>query len=91
MGEGKEGRGLDNMRSWNPQGAALQGRAHCLLVESWRPGGEGDCRGHSQEAFRDQQRVLQGALEEESAGSPCVIGRREKGEDVLTRLMGVNP
>ena len=33
----------------------------------------------------------QGALEEESAGSPCVIGRREKGEDMPTGLMGVNP
>ena len=36
------------------------------------------------------QWALQGALEEES-GSPCAIGRREKGEDMPTGLMGVNP
>ena len=91
VGEGKEGRGLGNMCSWSPRGAALQGGAHSLLTESWRPSGEGDRKGHSQGAFRDPQWVLQGALEEESAGSPCAIGRREKGEDVLTGLMGVNP
>ena len=91
MGEGKEGRGLGNMGSSSPRGAALQGGAHHLLAESWRPGREGDHRGCSQGAFRDPQWVLQGALEEESAGSCCVIGRRDKGEDVLTRLMGVNP
>ena len=33
--------------------------------------------------------ALLGALEEESAGSPCAIGRREKGEDMPTGLMGV--
>ena len=79
------------MGSSRPQGAALQGGAHSLLTESWRPSGEGDRKGHSQGAFRDLQWVLQGALEEESAGSCCVIGRREKGEDMLTRLIGVNP
>ena len=91
VGDGKEGRGLGNMGSWSPQGGALQGRAHHLLAETWRPGGEGNHRGCSQGAFRDPQWVLQGALEEESAGSPCAIGRQEKGEDVLTGLMGVNP
>ena len=38
MGEGKEGRGLGNMGSWSPRGAALKGGAHRLLTESWRPG-----------------------------------------------------
>ena len=91
VGEGKEGRGLNNMCSSRPQGATLQGGAHCLLAESWKLDREWDSRGRSQGAFRDPQWVLQGALEEESAGSCCVIGRRDKGEDVLTRLMGVNP
>ena len=91
MGEGKEGKGLGNMGSSSPRGIALQGRAHRVLAEKWRPGGEGDRRGHSQGAFRDLQWALQGALEEESAGSPCAIGRREKGEDRWTGLMGVNP
>ena len=53
VGEGKEGRGLGNMGSWSPRGAALQGGAHRLLAESWRPGREGDHRGRSQGAFRD--------------------------------------
>ena len=91
VGEGKEGRGLGNMGSWSPQGAALQGGAHRRLAVSWRPGGEGDCRGRSQGAFRDPQWVLQGALKKEYAGSPCAIGRQEKGEDMLTGLIGVNP
>ena len=67
------------------------GHTHRLLAEKWRPGREGDRRGHSQGAFRDPQWALQGALEEESAGTPCAIGRREKGEDMPTGLMGVNP
>ena len=79
------------MGSSRPQGAALQGGAHCLLAESWKLGGEGDSRGRSWGALRDPRWALQGALEEESAGSPCVIGRREKGEDMPTGLMGVNP
>ena len=91
VGEGKEGRGLGNMGSLSPRGIALQGGAHNLLAEKWRPGREGDRRGHSQGAFRDPQWALQGALEEESAGTPCAIGRREKGEDMPTGLMGVNP
>ena len=90
MGEGKEGRGLGSMGSSSPRGVALQGGAHRLLAEKWRPGGEGDRRGHSQGAFRDPQWALQGALDEESAGSPWLIRRQEKGEDVLTGLMGVN-
>ena len=89
MGEGKERKGLGNTGSSSPRGIALQ--AHRLPAEKWRPGGEGDHRGHSQGAFRDPQWALQGALEEESAGTPCAIGRREKGEDMPTRLMGVNP
>ena len=76
MGEGKEGRGLGNMGSLSPRGIALQGGAHNLLAAKWRPGREGDRRGHSQGAFRDPQWALQGALEEESAGTPCAIGRR---------------
>ena len=91
VGEGKERKGLGNSGSSSPWGIALQGGAHRLLAEKWSPGGEGDHRGHSQGAFRDPQWALQGALEEESAGSPCVIGRREKGEDMPTGLMGVNP
>ena len=91
MVEGKEARGLGNMGSSSPRGAALWGGAHCLLAESWRLGGDGDSRGCSQGAFRDPQWALQGALEEESAVSCCVIGRQEKGEDLLTGLMGVNP
>ena len=87
----KEGRGLGNMGSLSPRGIALQGGAHNLLAAKWRPGREGDRRGHSQGAFRDPQWALQGALEEESAGTPCAIGRREKGEDMPTGLMGVNP
>ena len=91
VGEGKEGKGLGNTGSSSPRGIALQGGVHRLLAEKWRPGGEWDHRGHSQGAFRDPQWALQGALEEESAGSPCAIGRREKGEDRWTGLMGVNP
>ena len=92
MGEGKEGRGLGNMGSSNPRGAALQVGAHPPPAgRELETGWGGDCRGRSQGAFRDPQWVLQGALEEDSAGSPCAIGRREKGEDVLTGLMGVNP
>ena len=91
VGEGKEGKGLGNTGSSSPRGIALQGGAHRLLAEKWRPGGEGDHRGHSQGACRDPQWALQGALEEESAGTPCAIGRREKGEDMPTGLMGVNP
>ena len=91
MGEGKEGIGIGNMGSSSPRGIALQGGAHHLLAENGRLGGEGDHSGCSQGAFRDLQWALQGALEEESAGSPCAIGRREKGEDMPTRLMGVNP
>ena len=79
------------MGSLSPRGIALQGGAHNLLAAKWRPGREGDRRGHSQGAFRDPQWALQGALEEESAGTPCAIGRREKGEDMPTGLMGVNP
>ena len=91
VGEGKEGKGLGNTGSSSPRGIALQGGAHNLLAAKWRPGREGDRRGHSQGAFRDPQWALQGALEEESAGTPCAIGRREKGEDMPTGLMGVNP
>ncbi|XP_070634435.1 liprin-alpha-1-like [Bos indicus] len=61
------------MGSSSPRGIALQGRAHRVLAEKWRPGGEGDRRGHSQGAFRDLQWALQGALEEESAGSPSAL------------------
>ena len=74
-----------------PEELPCRAGAHRLLAEKWRPGGEGDRRGHSQGAFRDPQWALQGALEEESAGSPCANGRREKGEDMPTGLMGVNP
>ena len=91
VGEGKERKGLGNSGSSSPGGIALQGGAHRLLAEKWRPGGEGDHRGHSQGAFRDPQCALQGALEEESAGSPCEIGRQATGHDQPTGLMGVNP
>ncbi|XP_027391392.1 liprin-alpha-1-like [Bos indicus x Bos taurus] len=74
-----------------PSHCGPEGGAHNLLAAKWRPGREGDRRGHSQGAFRDPQWALQGALEEESAGTPCAIGRREKGEDMPTGLMGVNP
>ena len=72
-GVGKEGRRLGNMGSSSPWGASLQGGAHRLLAQSWRPGGEGDHRGRSQGAFRDLQWALQGALEEELEGE-----RRER-------------
>ena len=35
------------MGSSSPRGVALQGGAHRLLAEKWRPGGEGDCRGEA--------------------------------------------
>lgn len=67
------------MGSWSTRGAALRGGAHRLLAETWRPGGEGDCRGCSQGAFRDRQWALQGALEEESAGSPLCDWKAREG------------
>lgn len=66
------------------------GGAHRLLAETWRPGGGGSgeaapreletCSGRCREPWRRNLLV-----------PPCATGRRGKGEDVLTRLMGVEP